>query len=67
MEDWARLDRPSKVAPALIALGQRTVLTPHLGSAVARVRREMEMVAARDVIAVLQGRPPANAINRAAL
>jgi hypothetical protein len=31
------------------------------------VRREMEMVAARDVIAVLQGRPPANAINRAAL
>jgi phosphonate dehydrogenase len=67
MEDWARLDRPSEIAPALIAHGQRTVLTPHLGSAVARVRREMEMVAARDVIAVLQGRPPANAINRAAL
>jgi phosphonate dehydrogenase len=67
MEDWARLDRPSGIASPLIAHGQRTVLTPHLGSAVTRVRREMEMVAARNVIAVLEGRTPDNAVNRPAL
>jgi len=67
MEDWARPGRPSGIAPDLIAHRQRTVLTPHLGSAVARVRLDMELAAARDVIAVLQGRAPANAVNRAAL
>lgn len=67
MEDWARRDRPARIAAALLASGAPTVLTPHLGSGVARVRREMEMVAARDVVAVLQGRPPANAVNQASL
>ena len=66
-EDWARPDRPAGIAPSLIADGARTVFTPHLGSAVARVRWEMEFMAALDVVAVLQGRPPPNAFNRPAL
>lgn len=62
MEDWALPGRPIVIADALLAARDRTVLTPHLGSAVARVRREMEIAAAQDVIAVLQGGRPANTL-----
>lgn len=64
MEDWARADRPRAIPQALLADHARTVFTPHLGSAVARVRRAMEMAAMADVLAVLEGRAPAHAINR---
>lgn len=50
MEDWARPDRPAVVHPRLLALRDKTVLTPHLGSAVARVRREIEREAAQSII-----------------
>jgi phosphonate dehydrogenase len=52
-EDLSRADRPRAVAPALLEFPDRTVFTPHLGSAVADVRREIEFSAARAVIAAL--------------
>ncbi len=63
MEDWARADRPRMIPPALLAEEARTVFTPHLGSAVDRVRRDIAMTAARDIIAVLEGARPANAVD----
>ena len=63
MEDWARPDRPRMVPPDLLAAEARTVFTPHLGSAVDRVRRDIAMAAAHDIIAVLAGARPASAIN----
>jgi phosphonate dehydrogenase len=63
MEDWARRDRPRSIPAALLAEEAPTVFTPHLGSAVDRVRRDIAMAAARDIIAVLEGARPANAIN----
>lgn len=62
MEDWARPDRPLEVPPRLRA-HPATVLTPHLGSAVDAVRREIAMSAARDVVACLAGRRPPGAVN----
>ncbi|WP_417766572.1 NAD(P)-dependent oxidoreductase [Stappia sp.] len=62
-EDWARPDRPDCVNPRLRERTASTVLTPHLGSAVTRVRREIEASAARSIIDVLSGRQPAGAIN----
>jgi phosphonate dehydrogenase len=66
LEDWARADRPRDVPAALRADRARTVFTPHLGSAVDRVRREIARAAALDIVAVLAGRAPPNAINRPA-
>lgn len=63
MEDWARADRPAEVAAALRA-SPRTVLTPHLGSAVDAVRREIAMAAARNVLDCFAGRTPRGAVNR---
>lgn len=62
MEDWARGDRPRRIAPRLLR-HPATVLTPHLGSAVEAVRREIALSAARDIIACLTGGRPPNAIN----
>ncbi len=63
MEDWARTDRPTAVAPRLIG-SDRTVLTPHLGSAVDRIRRDIAMDAARSVVQCLKGQRPNGAINQ---
>jgi hypothetical protein len=41
-----------------------TLFTPHLGSAVHEVRIAIEQRAADNIIAVLQGHVPADAINR---
>lgn len=64
MEDWARPDRPPAIARRLLADAHHTVLTPHLGSAVDDVRRDIARAAARDIVAVLEGRIPAGAVNR---
>src|SRR5918993_4555707 len=40
-EDWARMDRPAGIDGRLARAGARTVLTPHIGSAVANVRRDI--------------------------
>lgn len=66
MEDWALQDRPRSVNPRLLALPDRTFFTPHLGSAVDRIRRDIAMQAAMDVVEVLNGRRPPHAINQPA-
>ncbi|MBM3527191.1 MAG: hydroxyacid dehydrogenase [Alphaproteobacteria bacterium] len=62
MEDWALPDRPREIDPRLLA-HPRTLFTPHLGSAVARVRLAIEMRAADSIADALEGRPPRDAIN----
>ena len=62
MEDWALPDRPRRIPPRLLAC-PRTLLTPHLGSAVDAVRRQMSLEAARQVRQVLRGQRPDHAVN----
>jgi phosphonate dehydrogenase len=50
----------------LLAMPDRTFFTPHLGSAVERIRRDIAMQAAMDVVEVLNGRRPPHAINQPA-
>ena len=65
MEDWARPDRPVGIEPRLLEMPERTVLTPHLGSAVDNVRREIALSAAENILDVLvRGPPPRDAVNR---
>jgi phosphonate dehydrogenase len=64
MEDWALADRPRCIHPDLLAQKEKTVLTPHLGSAVDDVRKAIALEAARNIIQVLEGRPPMGAVNR---
>ncbi|MDZ5699840.1 phosphonate dehydrogenase [Chelativorans sp. M5D2P16] len=54
MEDWARPDRRCDVESRLRA-HPRTVLTPHLGSAVDSVRRDIALAAADDILRFLDG------------
>lgn len=56
-EDWALDERPLAIHPGLLASG-RTVLTPHIGSAVRDVRLAIEHRAADNLIAALSGRTP---------
>jgi phosphonate dehydrogenase len=63
LEDWAVPDRPREVHPALLASRDRTLFTPHLGSAVAEVRRRIEETATQNLLAALSNRRPPNAIN----
>lgn len=53
-EDWGLHDRPRRISEDLL-LHPRTVFTPHLGSAVARVRRAIEHRAADNLLAALTG------------
>ena len=63
MEDWARTDRPREINPRLLRLTDRTLFTPHLGSAVAGVRKQIERAAANNIIAALEGQRPPGAVN----
>jgi phosphonate dehydrogenase len=63
MEDWARRDRPREINPRLAQLTDRTLFTPHLGSAVASARREIERTAANNILQALRGERPSGAIN----
>jgi len=63
MEDWARADRPRSIAPDLLAQADKTLFTPHLGSAVRETRLAIEMRAARNIAEALAGRRPPDAIN----
>jgi len=62
-EDWARSDRPAAIQPALLDHPNATLFTPHLGSAVDSVRREIALQAARDIIRALSGEEPVHAVN----
>ena len=61
-EDWALSDRPLAIEPKLLA-HPSTVFTPHLGSAVRSVRLAIEQRAADNIIAVLAGLAPPDAMN----
>ncbi len=61
-EDWARADRPTGIDSRLYR-AVNTVLTPHLGSAVATVRREIARDAAHSVVQCLRGARPDGAVN----
>ncbi|MFM9940481.1 MAG: phosphonate dehydrogenase [Hyphomicrobiaceae bacterium] len=63
-EDWARTDRPSVIDARLTAPGAPTVLTPHIGSAVVDVRRQIELSAAHSIIEALAGREPTGTVNK---
>jgi phosphonate dehydrogenase len=66
MEDWALPGRPD-VVPGRLARHPRALFTPHLGSAVDEVRREMSLQAARQVRQVLvEGRRPDHAVSEPA-
>lgn len=54
MEDWLLPDRPTQVHPGLLE-SPRTVLTPHIGSAVGRVRLAIELRAADNLLQALRG------------
>ena len=63
MEDWARPDRPRRIDPALLAHPD-TLFSAHIGSAVRRVREAIELRAAENILAVLDGREPLDPANR---
>jgi phosphonate dehydrogenase len=48
MEDWALPGHPAQIPPGLLS-HPRTLFTPHLGSAVDSVRRDMSLAAAHQV------------------
>jgi len=62
MEDWAREDRPRQI-PAELLEHPRTLFTPHLGSAIEKVRLEIELEAARNVMQELEDEVPEGAVN----
>ncbi len=63
-EDWAIESRPAGVHARLLDASDRTLFTPHLGSAVDNVRRDIALQAAASLVDALQGRVPAGAVNR---
>jgi len=64
LEDWAREDRPRKIPPSLLDNRAHTLFTPHIGSAVDDVRRQIAMQAARNIIQALGNEIPENAVNQ---
>lgn len=64
MEDWARIDRPLGVPRELLENVEKTFFTPHLGSAVDSVRREIAMEAARSILQALDNEMPNGAVNQ---
>ena len=63
MEDWVRPDRPRWVPPSLRE-HPHTLFTPHLGSAVDRVRRDIALEAGLNILQALRGERPRGAINQ---
>ncbi len=62
MEDWMLAGHPAQIPPGLLS-HPRTLFTPHLGSAVDSVRRDMSLAAARQVEQALNGHRPDHAVN----
>jgi uncharacterized protein (TIGR02594 family) len=66
LEDHSRKDRPTSIPDALLT-SERTVLTPHIGSAVGEVREAIERSAAESLVSVLSGHIPDTCVNAAAV
>lgn len=64
LEEWTRLDRPTCIPHALLDDTERTLFSPHLGSAVDDVRLAIELEAANNILQALAGQIPSGAINR---
>lgn len=64
MEDWARSDRPTSISKRLLDMSDKTLFTPHLGSAVDEVRKEIAMEAARNMVQAFTGEIPDGAVNQ---
>lgn len=64
LEEWIRPDRPTCIPQALLDNTERTLFSPHLGSAVDDVRLSIELEAANNILQVLAGQIPSGAINR---
>ena len=62
-EDWALADRPREIPDRLLQNRERTLFTPHIGSAVSDVRRAIERDAAQNILEALAGKTPHGAIN----
>lgn len=62
-EDWALDDRPRTIPQSLLDQRDRTLFTPHLGSAVDGVRREIAIAAASSILEALDGHRPHGAVN----
>lgn len=63
MEDWALPGRPRTIPQRLLEHPD-TVLTPHIGSAVRSVRLAIEHSAADNILSVLAGEAPPDAVNQ---
>lgn len=61
-EDLSVEDHPARILPELLH-HSATLFTPHLGSAVERVRREIEMRAAGNIVDWARGVTPRDALN----
>ena len=64
MEDWARSDHPTSISKRLLNMSDKTLFTPHLGSAVDEVRKEIAMEAARNMIQAFNGEILYGAVNQ---
>lgn len=63
LEDLSRPDRPRAISATLLA-HPRTLFGAHIGSATIKARKAIEARAAENVLDVLAGRTPRDAINR---
>ncbi len=64
MEDWALPDRPREIDARLRDAPVKTLFTPHLGSAVDRIRRDIALQAAASLLEALRGAVPSGAVNQ---
>ncbi len=63
LEDQQFADRRTSVEPRLIALRDRTLFTPHLGTALTEARIQLARVQAMNVLHALSGQRPPDAVN----
>jgi phosphonate dehydrogenase len=63
MEDWLQPEKPQTIPQVLLSNIEKTFFTPHLGSAVDDVRREITLEAARNILQALNGEIPDGAVN----
>lgn len=62
MEDWALRERPREISPRLLALREKTLFTPHLGSAVDEVRRDIARESVLQLRDFFRGEIPRHAL-----
>jgi len=63
MEDWVLSSRPDTIPQSLLANTNQTFFTPHIGSAVDELRRDIALEAAHNILQALQGHKPQGAVN----